>query len=320
MTESMQEFRPSGLPSTASPGFWESSRPAPLQEANAGLPPGRALRRPAPALAADVNELLESMARKRVPRLDAVRARVAQARPGMELGGIEQPLRSLHAATIALDFLAGRSGGAQSGDFLQQGAALVAALQALAALVAPFVEQHGSEAPVARLVWIDLVLESGSLHKRVRQGAHWLAEMDQDLLARRKGPNNEATLRAIEQLARRGAGMHDKLQTAHRLCRQARAVHKACEQIAAERSVLCRQLQREVLPACGELEQALQPLLHAAAYRALVPTELIGAIDARHTLQVALTQAAALVAHLRAGEQDVASQLADMADKARQLA
>jgi hypothetical protein len=319
MTEFMPQSRWSDTPSTASPDFWESSRPAPIQEANASRPSLRAQRRPAPALAADVNELLESMARKRVPRLDAVRERVVQARTGMELDGIEQALRSLLAATTALDFLAGRSGGEQSSDFLQQGEALVAAMQALGDLVVPFVERHGSEAPVARLVWIDLVLESGSLHKRVRQGAHWLAEMDQDLLARRKGPNTDVTLRAIEQLALRSMAMHEKLQTAHRLCRQARAVHTLCERIAAERSDLCTQLQDAVLPACRELEQALQPLLHAAAYRALVPTELIGAIDARHTLEVALTQATALVAHLRAGEQDIASQLADMADKARQL-
>lgn len=319
MTEFTPEFRWSETPSTASPDFWESSRPAPIQEANAARPSRRALRRPAPALAADVNELLESMARKRVPRLDAVRERVAQARTGMELDGMDQALHALHAATTALDFLAGRSGGAQSADFLQQGAALAAAMAALAGLVTPFVERHGSQAPVARLVWIDLVLESGSLHKRVRQGAHWLAEMDQDLLARRKDPNSEVTLRAIEQLARRGIAMHEKLQVAHRLCRQARTVHALCERVAAERADLCTQLQGEVLPACRELEQSLQPLLHAAGYRALVPTELIGAIDARHVLEVALTQATALVVHLRTAEQDIATQLGEMADKARQL-
>lgn len=319
MTDFMPQSRWSDTPSTAAPEFWESSRPAPNQEANAARPAGRALRRSAPALAADVNELLESMARKRVPRLDAVRERVVQARTGMELDGVEEALRALHGATTALDFLAGRCGGEQSTDFLRQGEVLAAAMEAVAGLVTPFVERHGSESPVARLVWIDLVLESGSLHKRVRQGAHWLAEMDRDLLVRRKGPNTDVTLRAIEQLARRGAAMHEKLQTAHRLCRQARTVHGLCEQVAAERSALCTQLQAEVLPACKELEQALQPLLHAAGYRALVPTELIGAIDARHTLQVALTQAAAQVAQLRAGEQDIANQLQEMAEKARQL-
>jgi hypothetical protein len=36
-------------------------------------------------------------------------------------------------------------------------------------------------------------------------------------------------------------------------------------------------------------------------------------------LEVALTQATALVLHLRAAEQDIAAQLGEMAQKARQL-
>ena len=59
-------------------------------------------------------------------------------------------------------------------------------------------------APVERLVWMDLVVESGSLRKRVRQAAHWLAEMDHDLLQRRRGANSAVTLLAIDELARRG--------------------------------------------------------------------------------------------------------------------
>ena len=66
-------------------------------------------------------------------------------------------------------------------------------------------------------------------------------------------------------------------------------------------------------PGTQALDQGLQPLLHAVAYRALVPTELMGAIDARHALQVALTQANAQLARLHAGDRELATQLAAMA-------
>src|SRR5205085_688907 len=158
---------------------WESTRPVAVVEARGTAPPQR---RPAPALAADINELLESMARKRVPRLDGVRERL----------------------------------------------------------------------------------------QRVRQAAQWLAEMDHDLLQRRRGSNNDVTLRAMEELARRGIGMHERLQSVHRLCNQARAVHGLSERMAAERAALWTTLQDRVLPACGRLDEAVQPLLHAASYRALV--------------------------------------------------
>jgi hypothetical protein len=166
-------------------------------------------------------------------------------------------------------------------------------------------------------VWIDLVLESGSLRKRVRQAARWLAEMDQDLVARRKGATSEVTARAIDELARRANGMHARLQNVHRLCGDARSVHTLCEQLARDRSALCATLQDKVRPACAALDEALQPLLHAAAYRALVPTELIGAIDAGHALQVVLTQAAAQILRLRADDDELVTQLAWMEEKSR---
>src|SRR3954468_1150385 len=87
--------------------FWESSRPAPLQEQRAARPSQRAQRRPAAALAADVNELLESMARKRVPRLDAVRGRLCEARRGIPLASVEEALQALQATTTDVDFLGG---------------------------------------------------------------------------------------------------------------------------------------------------------------------------------------------------------------------
>lgn len=305
-------------PPLPSEDFWESTRPAPVQEQNASRPSARAQRRPAAALAADVHELLESMARKRVPRLDVVRRRVQAARTGRPLDALETALHTLHAATGTLDVLTARSA-ERVPEFLRQGEALVEASRLLALKVAEWLERETSDAPVARLVWIDLMLESGSLGKRVRQAAHWLAEMDQDLVARRRGPNTDVTLRAVEELARRGITMHERLQNVHRLCTQARTVHTHCEQLAAGRDGLWHTLKNQVLPACGALEDALQPLLQAAAYRVLVPTELVGAIDARHGLQVVLTQAGAQIVRLHEGERELAAQLAQMEERAARV-
>jgi hypothetical protein len=298
--------------------FWESTRPAPFQERRLSRPSLHAQRRPAAALAADVNELLESMAVKRVPRLDGVRARLAAARSGLRPDTTDQALHALHAATTALDFLGSRNGD-RAAEFVRQGEALVAASLALRSLSAAFLARHGSEAPVARLVWIDLVLESGSLQKRVRQAARWLAEMDQDLVARRKWTQSDVSARAIEELARRGQAMHARVQTVHRLCTHARSVHVVCEQLAERHAALCATLQERVAPACHRLEQALAPLLVAAARRALQPNELIAAIDARHELQVVLTQAGAQIIRLQEGDAELAAQLSWMEQKARSV-
>src|SRR3569623_1319792 len=143
--------------------------------------------------------------------------------------------------------------------------------------------------------------------------------MDQDLVQRRRGSNTEVTLRAIDELARRGVTMHERLQSVHRLCNLARAIHGLSEDMAAERAGLWATLQDRVLPACSELDDALQPLLHAAAYRVLVPTELVVAIDASHTLQVGVTQAAAQIVRLRTRDQELALQLGELHDRARRL-
>jgi imidazoleglycerol phosphate synthase glutamine amidotransferase subunit HisH len=105
----------------------------------------------------------------------------------------------------------------------------------------------------------------------------------------------------------------------HRLCGHARSVHKLCEQLQGERTALCATLQDKVLPGMGRLQHLLEPLLEAAAYRALVPTELIEAIDGRHEVQVLLTQAGAQILRLKSGDQELASQLAWMEEKARRL-
>ena len=85
------------------------SRPAPLKRLFSAALLALGLTTTAAALAADVHELLESMARKRVPRLEAVRRRVRNARGGMAVGELETALHALHAATEGLNLLAARS-------------------------------------------------------------------------------------------------------------------------------------------------------------------------------------------------------------------
>lgn len=314
MTDFLPESAWSESASSGGADYQDTSRPAPLLELRATRPSQRAQRRPAAALAANVNELLVSLARKRVPRLDAVRERLL-ARPGLPLAPVEDALHALHAATTALDFLAGRSGGERGKDFLRQGDALAAQGSRLNTVVTEFLHREAVQGPLARLNWIDLVVESASLRKRVRRGAHWLAEMDQDLVYRRRDAHNEVAVRAIEELSRRGVAMHERLHAVHRLCTQARAVHALSERVAVERSALCTVLQQRVLPAYERMDESVQPLLHAAAYRALVPTELVGAIDALHELQVVLTQAAAQILRLQDLDRELALQLAAMEDK-----
>jgi hypothetical protein len=317
MTDFMPESAWAEVPPPPSQDFWESTQPAPvLARQEEGK---RRQRRPAAALGSDVNALLESMGRKRVPRLDAVRVRLQMARSGLQVGTVEYGLQALHDATTRLDFLAGRSGGEKGPLFMQQCGALVEATEAVQTLSAEFLTQHVSRGAVARLLWIEVVIESDSLQKRVRQAARWLAEMDQDLVARRNQATSDVMVRGIEELARRAHQMHERLQTVHRLCGHARSVHKLCEQLQGERTALCTTLQDKVLPSIDRLRHLLEPLLEAAAYRALVPTELIEAIDGRHELQVLLTQAGAQILRLKSGDQELASQLAWMEEKARRL-
>ena len=318
----MTDFAPESawsesLQHTSSPDFAESTRPAAFLDSRSTRA-RKPQRRPAAGLAADVHELLESMSRKRVPRLDAIRVRLAELRAGTELAPLLEPMQRLETIAGALDFMAARNE-AGSEDFIRQGEAIVQECSSFVPVLVRFAERQAQDGPVARLVWIDLVLESGSLGKRVRQAARWLAEMDQDLVSRRKWTSSEVTIRAIEELARRAAVMHARLQHVHRLCGHARNVHLLCEQLATERATLCATLQEKVRPSCVELEEALHPLLHAASYRLLVPTELMAAIDARHELQVVLTQAAAQVERLRPGDEELAAQLAWMQDKAQAL-
>ena len=313
MTDFTPESALSGYASLVPQGLWEAQEaPAPR--------PAAAQQPSAASLAAATQHLLDSMARKRVPRLEGLRRQLQDTGSATTLDALDAALAELQAETGAVDFLAGRSGGARAPVFLQQCGALAGSTERLRALAGAYAEHHATQGPVARLLWIELVLESASLRKRVRQGAHWLAQMDKELHARRKSVTAEVSQRALDELARRGRLLHERLQAVHRMCGHARSVHALCEQLAEQRGKLCATLQDRVLPTGEQLRDALQPLVQAAIYRPLVPEELIAAIEAGHAQQVALTQARAELALVQAGTRELAVQLACIEQKAQLVA
>lgn len=312
MTDMSPESSLSGFASLVPQGFW-----SPAEEPS--VPRPAATQKSAASLASAAQHLLDSMVRKRVPRMETLRRQLQSAGTGPGLEHIDAAIEQLHTAMGELDFLAGRSGGEAATDFARQGAVVATASDHLHGLASAFAEHHATQGPVSRLLWIELVLESASLQKRVRQGAHWLAQMDKELHARRQAATAEVTHRALEELGRRGRVLHERLQTVHRLCGHARSVHLLCEQLAGQRTDLCAALQEKIRPAGARLQGALQPLLEAVAYRPLVPEELMAAIEAHHQMQVLLTQARAEVALLQSCSQELASHLAWIEQKALHL-
>lgn len=310
-----------GFSSLTPQTFWVSTSPTPLAPQR---PPRVVTVLPAQSsaasLAAATQHLLESMVTKRVPRIEKLRVQLNQSGIGTDFAAIEEAIHRLHDDMGAVDFLGARSGGEKAVEFLEQGVALNASSNKLAKLAAAFAERDALEGPVARLLWIELVLESRSLHKRVRQGAHWMAQLDRDLRVRRNAAASEVTQRALDELTRRAQALHERLQTVHRLCGHVRTIHGVCEQLATLRTALCATLQGQVEPARQQLHAALQPLLHAAAYRPLVPEELMVAIEASHALQVALTQAGAEIVRLKASRDELTTQLAWVQEKIQRLA
>ena len=301
-------------PSTQSPQMvWGSDSDGSF----APPPPSLPAQRSAAALATATIQLLEALVAKRVPRVDGLRRRLQASLPG-DLAEVEHAVRLLNAEMESLDFLAAR-GGERLPEFLRHGEAVIAASARLGGLAAGLKERHTAEGPVARLIWIELVLEADSLRKRVRQGANWLAQMNRDLAKRRADATLDVTRQALDELARRGTVLHQRLQTVHRLCGHARSIHQLCEQVLEQRTSLCATLHEKVEPAAEALRGTLQPLLDAASYRQLVPEELMSAIEAQHEMQVCLTQAAAQILRLEAGEQELAAQLAGMEQKAASL-
>jgi hypothetical protein len=297
----------SSRPSRQRPGAW-------MRRATTAAP-----TRSASSIAAAVGQLLGGMAGRRVPRIETLRQRLQQMESAWSYAELDRALHALHDATGAIDFLAGRGGAQHAQAFRQQGAAVGAAARRLGNASLGLVGKHAAEAAVARLVWIDLQLEYRSLEKRVRKGLEWMVDMDHELAARRVEAVAQVSQDALQELARRGHALEDRLHLVNGLCGAARAARALGEQVAAQRTTLCRTLQDKVRPCSLGLQHRLQPLLDAAGTRALEPAELLAAIEARHELQVALTHAGADLLQAQSLQQELATQLAWMERKAGQI-
>lgn len=303
-------------PLTTQGAAWESTRyPSYLP----ALPPGQ--RQPATALIAAVNGLMDLITRKRLPRMESLRVRLQLSNGSRDLAALEEALHGLHAAASALDVLAVREGPAAAPAIEEQALAYSEAANHLWTSGAAVLARHTVETPVSRLLWIDLMLEAKALDRRVRQGVRWLADVDHDLHAKRGTSTADVAHRALNELARRSASLRERLQRVHALVAHARGVHAECERVVEHRASLCETLREKVGPGTTRLQEAMRPLAAAAADNVpLQPKQLVAVIDARHELQVALTQAGAEVIRLQSCEQEVATQLAWLGQKSLTVA
>lgn len=295
---------------------WTSARPARTRAPATRRPAAAAPSSSASSLAAAVHQLLEAITGKRVPRLESLRQRLQQIEGSWNLRSLDEALHALHDATGAIDFLAGRGGAARADEFRRQGAAVGAAARRLGSVSMGIVGKHAADAAVARLLWIDLQLEYRALEKRVRKGLEWMVDMDHELAARRAAATAEVSQKALQELARRGRSLEDRLHLVHGLCGAGRAARSLGDQVGAQRTALCRTLQDKVRPCSLGLQHKLQPLLDAVGARPLEPAELLAAIEARHELQVALTRAGADLLQVDSLQHELAAQLAWIEQKA----
>lgn len=299
-------FLPSFSPD---PVFWESTRAAVLADPETALVPGHS----ASGLLAGVQQLIERAMRKRVPRIDALQLRLQQATQGGDLQALVQALRGLDQEASRLDVLAARSGGDAADALARQCVAVTAAANHLWTIEAQVLTREAAVTQVARLLWIELLLEAAALDKRVRRGTQWLAEVHQDLAGRRALATLVVTHRALDELARRARELHDRLHVLRSLCSRARGVHARCEALADDRAALCRRLADQVRAGSTRLQESMQPLVRATDSAQISAADLVGVVDARHELQVALAQAGAQAARVEAHEQELARDLALLA-------
>jgi hypothetical protein len=279
--------------------------------------------RPAPSrsassLASAVHQLVESLSERRVPHLDSLRERLQQVEGSWALRELAHALRAVHDAAGAVDFLACRGAQAQAEAFRAQGEAVRAAARRLGSACMVFVGKQASDAAVARLLWLELQNEYRGLEKRVRRGLEWMVDMEHELDARKDATTAEVSQRALQELARRGQALEHRLHLARAFCGAARAARSLGAQVAEQRAALGTVLQEKLRPRGVELQQKLQPLLDAAGQRAVQPAELLAAIDARHQLQVVLTEAGAELMQLESLHKELSAQLAWLQQKAQQ--
>jgi hypothetical protein len=267
-------------------------------------------RSSAAALASSLNELLAGIAARRIPHLDALRCRLQEVHAGTELAELQHCLRIVHDSASALDVLSARASGPDAGQFTQQVALVAEATHHLSLVGGSFLQRNQPVSSVARAVCMGLKLESAALFERVQQGQRWLHEMEQDVIERRASATAEVSQLAFRELARRGGMLQDRLQRVDRLCGHARSALELAEQFYALRAALCDMLQRRVRPRSRRLHEVLRPLLEVDARPQAA--DLMAVVDARHELQVVLTEAGADLARLRAFDRELLAHLLEM--------
>jgi hypothetical protein len=254
--------------------------------------------------------LLAGIAARRIPHLDALRCRLQEVHAGTELAELQHCLKVVHDSASALDVLSARARGADAVQFTQQVALVAQTTHQLSLVGGSFLQRNQPVSSVARAVCMGLKLESAALFERVQQGQRWLHEMEQDVIERRSSATAEVSQLAFQELARRGGMLQDRLHRVDRLCGHARSALDLAEQFYALRSALCDMLQRRVRPRSRRLHDVLRPLLQPDA--APQGADLMAVVDARHELQVVLTEAGADMLRLRAFDRELLSHLVEM--------
>jgi hypothetical protein len=304
--------------STAAATFWAAA-------ASGSRAANDDLTQPAPgasaaSLAASVHELLASITSRRAPRIETMRHRLQETRAVQELADLDEALKALNASATGLDFLYARESGDKSIEFICQAKATTSDIHRVWVAGAGFFQRQNTCASMARLLCGELQTESRALDRRVRQGIDWLAAMDADIATRRASGPAEVTQRALHELERRGRVLHESLQVVGHLATHARQALAAAEQLAACHAVFAQTLREKAGPATSRLHDALHPLVKAGSAQSLEPARLLPLIDARHELQVALTQAGADILRLQACDKELVAQLAWMAHSGQRLA
>lgn len=276
--------------------------------------------RSASSLAAAAQQLLQGLAGKRVPRLGTLRQRLQDTEGTWDSRELDRALHALQEASAGVDFLPARGRAFPVAEFRRQAGTVGTAARRLATLGMHFVGRNAADAAVGRLLWMELLMESRSIDKRVREGLHWLRDMEQELAMRRAAATAPVSQQALQELSRRREALEDRLHLVQGVCGATRAAHALGDQVQAHRAAVCNLLQDEVRPASLKLQHRLQGLLETAAARAPEPAELLAAIENRHKLEVAVTRTIAELEHLQALQRELAAQLAWMEQKARPFA
>lgn len=308
---------PSSKPSALAEPMRRPSRIAALRAAAHSI---ATPTRSASSLAAAAQQLLLGLTGKRVPRLGTLRQRLQESEATWDPRELERALHALQEAGAAVDFLPARGRAFPAAEFRRQAGTVGTAARRLASLSLHFVGRHAADAAVTHLLWMELQMESRSIDKRVRQGLHWLRDMEQELATRRAAATAAISQQALQELARRRESLEDRLHLVQGLCGAARAARALGEQVQAHRVAVCHLLQDEVRPASLQLQHRLQALLEAVQARAPEPAELLAAIEARHDVEVAATRTIAELHYLQALQQELGAQLAWMEQKARPFA